>query len=641
MGMSASQARLLSITSRLSNNEFRAQTITNSKLRLADESEAVSDAYLEALDSKELMYMNYDDKGESSKVNLTAAALYDYAPMKNQYMLLDSAKKYLISYTDAQNFEYSNDLTEFLTCYDLVYDSTTALNDQKYKEWQEQCDRLTEEYERAHKLWEELTESWSGTVENFEIYEKFYDVVGDSRNPKSCYGAGLGVLIASGKPDGACYLHLLNHLLDYDGEAYIYAPLDPSTKMPDAFITYTTSCGDNFTPKGTAGGLGHDLTHDEESRATLKKLSDDIKNEDNKCDSADGFIPWYENPDPSLRTEYNDVLTKRLTDNILQEAINGNRKPSKYEILKSDFVYKEPDSEHPYGSVIGTKSLRQKLIDLYYIILCSGDERLKDPRMRPPGAYSYDGGAIVDDDLDPAVIQEDMYEMLRNFTEGDLKMRDKIEPPPEPELTLPPPPEPVEGIAVLRDQEKSQWYVNLWHALNGSETSNTVDPINFDNDIEFIQGIPNDVRTEYRFIVENKTKDTKQTNYKLLDQNLYTSPEWLEFALEHGIVSMQQAQYYNPDEDSNKTDNINADGFKWNTIIYTSARDIVSQNDETAIATAEIIYKNSLAKIEHEDNKLDQDLKKLDAEHNALQTEYESIKNSISKNVERSFKAFS
>ena len=39
--------------------------------------------------------------------------------------------------------------------------------------------------------------------------------------------------------------------------------------------------------------------------------------------------------------------------------------------------------------------------------------------------------------------------------------------------------------------------------------------------------------------------------------------------------------------------------------------------------------------------KYDQDLKKLDTQHNALQTEYESLKNVIDKNVERSFKAFS
>ena len=48
-------------------------------------------------------------------------------------------------------------------------------------------------------------------------------------------------------------------------------------------------------------------------------------------------------------------------------------------------------------------------------------------------------------------------------------------------------------------------------------------------------------------------------------------------------------------------------------------------------------------KMPHEDAdyKSDQDLKKLDTEHTALQTEYESIKGVIQKNVERSFKAFS
>ena len=35
MGMSASQARLLTITGKLTDNELRSQTITNSKLRLA------------------------------------------------------------------------------------------------------------------------------------------------------------------------------------------------------------------------------------------------------------------------------------------------------------------------------------------------------------------------------------------------------------------------------------------------------------------------------------------------------------------------------------------------------------------------------------------------------------------------------
>ena len=46
MGMAAGQARLLSITSRMSDNELRAQIINNQKMRLATESSQVSEAYV-------------------------------------------------------------------------------------------------------------------------------------------------------------------------------------------------------------------------------------------------------------------------------------------------------------------------------------------------------------------------------------------------------------------------------------------------------------------------------------------------------------------------------------------------------------------------------------------------------------------
>ena len=48
-----------------------------------------------------------------------------------------------------------------------------------------------------------------------------------------------------------------------------------------------------------------------------------------------------------------------------------------------------------------------------------------------------------------------------------------------------------------------------------------------------------------------------------------------------------------------------------------------------------------LEEIEQQDTKFDMELKKLDTEHNALQTEYDSVKNVIDKNVEKSFQIFS
>ena len=66
MGMAAGQARLLSITARLTDNELRSQTITNSKLRLAEESSEASQTYMNALNSTQLMFGQYDSEGSLS-----------------------------------------------------------------------------------------------------------------------------------------------------------------------------------------------------------------------------------------------------------------------------------------------------------------------------------------------------------------------------------------------------------------------------------------------------------------------------------------------------------------------------------------------------------------------------------------------
>ena len=48
MGMAASQARLLSITARLTNNENTGQSISYSKQRLSDQTQQITNEYNEA-----------------------------------------------------------------------------------------------------------------------------------------------------------------------------------------------------------------------------------------------------------------------------------------------------------------------------------------------------------------------------------------------------------------------------------------------------------------------------------------------------------------------------------------------------------------------------------------------------------------
>ena len=74
--------------------------------------------------------------------------------------------------------------------------------------------------------------------------------------------------------------------------------------------------------------------------------------------------------------------------------------------------------------------------------------------------------------------------------------------------------------------------------------------------------------------------------------------------------------------------------------MFSSCPDITQRDDSAAIEKAEAEYQKALAEINIKDQKYQRKLTTLDSEHNALQTEYESVKSALSKNIERSFKAF-
>ena len=151
---------------------------------------------------------------------------------------------------------------------------------------------------------------------------------------------------------------------------------------------------------------------------------------------------------------------------------------------------------------------------------------------------------------------------------------------------------------------KYQWYTNLWFRMGG--------------------------------ISENK-KEPHQNNYKILEDYYIYNEDWLKFVLEHGIVTMEQVQYQ--EEGETKAEQMNQ--YDWVSIQYNNCSDMYEETDELAIAKAQADYEDRTKAIQSKDKEHDSDLKKLDTEHNALQTEYDSLKAVIEKNVERSFKAFS
>lgn len=106
MGLAASQARLLLLTARRNDLEFRAQMITQQKLALAMETEQFAIAYSEALSDKRLMFTCWQDgNGGKNDGQMSVELSYDAissgvfgdANAASAYLVVDnSTGKYVI-----------------------------------------------------------------------------------------------------------------------------------------------------------------------------------------------------------------------------------------------------------------------------------------------------------------------------------------------------------------------------------------------------------------------------------------------------------------------------------------------------------------------------------------------------------------
>lgn len=122
MGMAASQGRLLSITARLSNNEFEQQSIAYSKQRLSDDSEQINDKYLDALNQTKYQILTGYNGTEACYEDLSYNQLtgINTVATGKQYMVKNNQGKVLVSEAIANAFRANNgDYNKFL--YQLGY----------------------------------------------------------------------------------------------------------------------------------------------------------------------------------------------------------------------------------------------------------------------------------------------------------------------------------------------------------------------------------------------------------------------------------------------------------------------------------------------------------------------------------------
>ena len=593
MGLSASQARLLSITQRLSDNELHSEILANSKMRLADESIIAKNNYVNALNSTKLEYVGFDGYGNANNVDLTFNSLMTYSEIKNQNILKNNNGQVLISDTDAYNYETSTTMYDFLNKYGL-YDSVDYGEQFAALEAWEQA---YQEYLTEHDYWqnvlmpayyEELANS--GGPNEKDVYQKFANIVGTSDDPnnpaKYCYANAINSSSFSN-----CYKHVLMYLL---------YPINDGAGTPESPETLTTSLpqkdGDGNYIIGTNVTITPIKNDWQGSILNSVFIRENIQDENGNNNQ---LLPVYEAMLDEIThlCDGDDNLNIAGSQNIIQTKIDAGEIPNDADILMSDYIY-----DAATNTCGGLKSLRQKAIDML--------ELIKNPRNH----LDYTGSM-------PADIWAAMQNLMINFTDGDMRGLADIERPEEPLFTQERP-----SLPTIKcdDKSKTQWYINLWYAIDGQENPNELKAI-YDEDGSFSY-----------YTIEDAEKQTTYLNgqalnpsFKIVPDELRSDANWLQHALANGIVTLNQVIL-----DSNKNELV------WSGFEYTSTSSFNEVTDDKKIAKAEAEYQSEMKRIETEDSKIDMKIKKLDTEHNALKTEYDSIAQLIGKNIERSYNTF-
>lgn len=789
MGMSAAQARLLSITTRLTNNEFRSQTITNSKLRLADKSAEASQEYMNALNSQKLMFANYNDNASKTYTPLTANTLLNFSELKNQYCLVNSAGQILALPQDIKNYdEAAGSMDKFLELSgiplvknDVYYQNLTSLYGADYSSFSEDYEAGGAIYNNVKNKISDLigsinSETFSlanteGTTltksDGSEINVSFNSINGYDtfmENYSKAIAEG-GLSSQAGGKLYAWYKDLQNIPKLEMPEKPVYtekeAPKQEDYKkqaeiFQDAWNAYVEAAGINAeTPltgketlsalsslfnKGsiykTSDGISFEANGNDETPEDLKNASKSLMGiEDPKLDALkQNLIDAYYKAavlyaDEDTKTKMNipsdAVITfEKSEEDKNTDAKNVEDKLKEMEAAKSDYeavntvlkyheqVKTEKESEfnvakedyeaakkvydvavRNYNASIGDSSEAYFLEKMNEAEIEMNTKQVafdsaKSSYDEATEAYNtYNEGKVtpakttldsateiynkaVEEQNNPNktfTAGDDAIEylaaLLKNSTEGvkDLQIEATVDD--------------VEAFQAAMTQyntdrdaaideyaQKVEAYnenlkeifknLYVYNETTGEDsyrdrlskwTAEHVEKNDFIDSLETTKKhsykIPDQKDSKYQWYVNlwYKMGAGKSNNYKEFDMNLLNNAEWLQFALEHGVLTLEQAQFI--EDGSEKYPDMGT--YDWVSIIYTNASDVVYQEDETAIAIAEVKYKNKINEIENKDKKFDQDLKKLDTEHSALQTEYESIKEAMNKNIERSFKAFS
>ena len=696
MGMAASQARLLTITARLADNELKSQSINNAKMRLATQSSQASEKYINALNEANLMFSNYDASGTAQSQLLTFNALTAFSSYNNQYGLVNAAGQLLVSESEAKIFEAAGgNLNDYLQAHGLVYDTT-------YFDELEAIDNKGMYPEPFNNISTADLKSWYeayGSIENSqeqEDYEtKYNDYVASSNSLKAALKAAFSDYVTK------------NTKGDYDGSSLI------GTTSQDYYNRFTNfGSGLNYLTKDvtdniaeikkqlkystytglTVSGVPTTVKISKEKDSDNKETGNYILNiDDDKWTYTQDSLGKYKIlscPEDEVDSEdVNKVYTKYNKPTNLFDSIEDMIKALSYtsndynedgslassdefkftEVTKdSDGNYTVTSSytvpngtlENPSANQERIKSILNDYAAAIYSILTSTESINIDELTKKQlngelnetnfvkisdTKYNKDGKSITELMTDYNTKRKDFINFI--FSDGEKASANSTTAYDEISKLL------EAGTITVKDLTNADYVLKLLSGYaTGDDEKPIIDPSQgniklstaFGSVIKnmFVQNMISETgEPKYAWIDENDTtnsgnaeaKSQWYTNlfnrmkegYKQLENGLASSSQWIEYALESGIVSMEQV-------DKN---------YNWKSLDYKTCTKITEETDNSAAVTkAEAEYNRAMNDINSKDSIYDIQLKNIDTEHSALQTEYDSIKNALTKNIERTFK---
>lgn len=663
MGMSASQARLLTITARLADNELRSQTINNAKMRLSTQSAQASDNYINALNDANMMFSNYDLTGTSQSQLLTYNALTSYSSYNNQYGLVSSAGQLLVSESEAAMFKAADgNVNAYLKAHGLEYTTTYFEKDKEIKNDDYPvpynlvgADRLKEMYEAynsdltssEYEKYESYFSSFLQTTEALkagskEIVKSYLMYSGNSPqlyNPTGSSGdsVSIGIVgISNGQlanafknaftngnntysisnlekmgltTAGIAALNEIVNSVGHDGpvgtiseKRVLKANNDGTYTLTDGNMTITIGKDQNgkITVSGNTDLVVSGSTNAEDDYSyTWDQNATTIEGVINSLTYTDceGTYNFKANKDTSGNLTGADAVYrypdkadfKEALDDLADEIVgyvSSNEELFNFGTFGKNMLERESSGRLPAGidlnKVLKSGKTYKTVLSEYtdasnnFFTLVAGGNASKLQEL-------LDNNSISVKDL------EDIDLLLKAMKKYKIKPSDEFK-------TL------IDKTII--DQMIDKYGEPKYAWVDETDSTNSGNA---------------DAKAQWYTNMFNRMK----SGYKTIENGLASSSEWLRFALESGLVTMEQVDK----------------SYSWKSLDYKTCSNITEQTDNSeAVSKAEAEYNRAMKDIDAKDSMYDIQLKNIDTEHTALQTEYDSVKSVISKNIDRTFK---